>query len=75
MIRIEEGYYKNEELQKDIAMYNKRARTTIWVNLGGFLREQLLLSICPAFTYSLLPVLEVADTFTDVEPGVRSQEI
>lgn len=56
-------------------MYNKRARTAIWVNLGGFLREQLLLSICPAFTYSLLPVLEVADTFTDVEPGVRSQEI
>jgi len=26
---------------------------------------------CPAFTYSLLPLLLVAETFTDVEPEER----
>lgn len=42
--------------------------TLFGINFRGTFRGELLSLSCPAFTNSLLPVLEVVDTFTDIEP-------
>ena len=46
----------------------------IGISFGGVFRDEPLSPICPALTNSLLPLLVVAETFTDDEPSEGSSQ-
>ena len=46
----------------------------IGIGFGGVFRDEPLSPICPALTNSLLPLLVVAETFTDDEPSEGSSQ-
>lgn len=47
----------------------RKASTQIGNELYASLRNELLSLSCPALTNSVLPILEVVETLTDMEPS------
>lgn len=45
--------------------------STIGISWSGLLCREVASLSCPALTYSLFPVLLVAETLTDIEPRKR----